>query len=145
MKIEFNRATMHDVEGIISLCNECFSERTDTGYARRVFAETKSDPNQIYVNGVLDGVIIAHAKVTVIPTMYEEMGTYAIINHFCVKEEYRRKHIATDLLNAVVDICKGMGCKRMCLWSKNFRVGAHAFYKKYGFELLEAGFFQKDL
>ena len=145
MELTFRRATVEDVPGIIALCNECFSERTNVDSAIWVFNATSYDTNQIYLNGEFGGRIIAHAKITVIQTIYGEMGTYAVLNHVCVKPEYRRQHIATALLNEIVKICKTLGCKRMCLWSKNFRTDAHEFYKKLGFELLEAGFFQKDI
>ena len=145
MKVEYKIAGQEDVEGIIALCNECFFEKTDLSYAKKVFDETKSDPNQIYVNGVMNGEIIAHGKLTIVPTMYGEMATYALLNHFCVREKYRRNHIATGLMSELIKIAKSRNCKTMCLWSKNFRVAAHAFYKKSGFELVEAGFFSKDI
>ena len=145
MKVKYEIASAKDVPGIISLCNECFNEKTDLAYAEKVFAATASDPNQIYVNGVAGGEIIAHGKLTIIPTMYGDMATYALLNHFCVKEQYRRHHIATGLMAELVKISKAKNCKNICLWSKNFRVAAHAFYKKYGFELVEAGFFSKDI
>ena len=145
MKVEFRRVTAEDVPGTIELCNECFNEKTDLDYASRVFNETRNDPNQIYVNGVMNGEIVAHAKITIVPTMYGEMATYAMLNHFCVKEKYRRNHIATGLMSELLKISKAKGCKNICLWSKNFRVAAHSFYKKSGFELLEAGFFTKDI
>ena len=145
MEVKFKRVTVKDINGTIALCDECFLEKTDLAYATKVFNETSSDPNQIYINGVFGNEIVAHAKITVIPTMYGPMGTYALLNHVCVKEKYRRHHIATGLLNEIIKICKSMNCKNICLWSKNFRVAAHAFYKKSGFELLEAGFFSKDI
>lgn len=145
MEVLFRRATSEDVTSIIELCNECFSEETSLEYANRVFEETKNDKNQIYLVGIVDGKIIAHTKITIIPTMYEKMNTYSIINHVCVKEEYRRHNIATLMLDEVTKICKEMGCKAMELWSNNFRQPAHACYKKYGFIVNDAKFFSKDI
>lgn len=145
MNIKFSIATIDDVEKIVDLCNECFSENTSYEYAREVFEKTKDDPNQIYVIGSLDGKVIAHTKITIIPTMFEGMETYSILNHVCVKEEYRRHRIATNLLNEVTKICKEKGCISIKLWSGNFRKAAHACYKDYGFEPFECGFFQKKI
>ena len=111
MEVVFRRATSEDVPGIIELCNECFNEETSLEYANKVFEETKNDKNQIYLVGLIDGKIIAHTKITIIPTMYEKMNTYSIINHVCVKEEYRRHNIATLMLDEVTKICKKMNCK----------------------------------
>lgn len=141
----FKEASIDDVEDIISLCNECFEENTDVNYAKKIFEETKNDKNQIYVIGIIDQKIIAHAKITIIPTIYENMNTYAILNHVCVKPEFRRHNIATKLLDEVSEICKRKKCKAMELWSMNFREAAHACYKKYGFVVNDAKFFSKDL
>ena len=108
------------------------------------FAVKNSD-NDIYVVGRVNGQVVAHAKVTVLKTMYEEMNTYAILNHVCVKSELRRHNIATKMLDYITDICKQHKCVKMALWSKNVRVAAHACYKNYGFDLDEAGFFSKKI
>lgn len=143
--IKFRRATIDDIKGIIDLCNECFEENTSMEYATRVFKETMNDKNQIYLVGIVDEKIVAHTKITIIPTMYEKMNTYAIINHVCVKPEYRRHNFATLMLDEVTVICKEMGCKAIELWSNNFRQPAHACYKKYGFIVNDAKFFSKDI
>ncbi|MBP3635354.1 MAG: GNAT family N-acetyltransferase [Bacilli bacterium] len=145
MDIKFKVATIDDVYDIVDLTNECFFEKTDKEYARKVFEQTKDDKNQIYVIGRLNDKIIAHTKITIIPTMFEGMETYAILNHVCVKEEYRRHKIATHLLDEISKICKEKGCISIKLWSGNFRKAAHACYKDYGFEPFECGFFQKQL
>ena len=114
-------------------------------YASKVYEETKNDPNNIYIVGVIDGKIIAHTKISIIKTIYEDMNTYAILNHVCVKEEYRRHQIATKMLDVVTQICLQKCVKKLELWSKNVRVAAHACYKKYGFHLDDAGFFSKEI
>lgn len=145
MKTNFRIATFDDVEEIIDLCNECFNENTNIKYAKRIFYETKDDKNQIYLVGEMENKIVAHAKITIIPTMYEDMNTYAILNHVCVKGEYRRHNIATKMLDEISKICRENNCKCMELWSKNFRIPAHECYKKYGFKVIDAAFFAKDL
>lgn len=145
MEAKFSIAQLKDVDEIIDLCNECFFEETDKEYARGVFEKTKDDENQIYVIGRIDGKVVAHTKITIIPTMFDGMDTYAILNHVCVKEEYRRHKIATDMLEFVTDICKEKGCISIKLWSGNQREAAHACYKEYGFKSFACGFFQKKI
>lgn len=145
MEVIFKKASLENVEGIIALCNECFNENTSLSYAKKVFEQTANDSNQIYLIGMVDDTIIAHTKITIIPTMYEEMNTYAILNHVCVKEEFRRHNIATKMLDEVTKICEEMGCKTIELWSKNFRVPAHTCYKRYGFVAEDATFFAKKI
>lgn len=145
MEVRFREATLKDVEAIITLCNECFNENTNIDYARQIFLQTVLDSNQIYVVGEVDGKMVAHAKITVIPTMYEKMNTYSILNHVCVKPEYRRHNIATKLLVECERISKEKDCVMMELWSNNFRKPAHACYKQYGFVKNDATFFSKEI
>lgn len=145
MEVKFRIAQEKDIEEIIQLCNEVFVETTSIEYALKVFKETKDDPNSIYLVGIANQKIVAHAKISIIRTMYERMNTYAILNHVCVKEEYRRHNIATKMLIEIEKICKERGCKTMELWSNNVRIAAHSCYKKYGFNLDDAGFFSKEV
>lgn len=145
MEVKFRKATIDDVSDIVSLCNEVFFEETSMDYALNSFKRTMNNPNDIYLVGEVEGKIIAHAKITIIETMYEKMNIYAILNHVCVKEEYRRHNIATKMLIEIEKICKENNVKTMELWSNNVRVPAHACYKKYGFGLDDAGFFSKPV
>lgn len=145
MEVKFRLATSNDVEEIIKLCNECFNENTSIDYAKKVYAQTEHDENQIYIVGEIDGKIIAHTKITIIPTIYEKMNTYSILNHVCVKPEYRRHNIATKMLDECVKICKEKNCVAMELWSMNFRYAAHECYKNYGFVVNDAKFFSKEI
>lgn len=145
MKVEFRIASSSDVEGIIKLCNECFEEETSMDYAKKVFEETKDSKDDVYVVGEINGEIIAHAKVTIIRTIYEKMNTYAILNHVCVRPDYRRHKIASKMLDYITEISKERGAVAMELWSMNFRTAAHACYKEYGFHQDEAGFFSKKI
>lgn len=144
MKVDFRVADEKDVKKIIDLCNECFFENTEYDKALEIFKKTHDDKN-IYLVGEIEGNVVAHAKITVIPTIYEPMGTYAILNHVCVKPEYRRQKIATKMLDEISKICVNRGCNKMELWSNNVRIPAHACYKNYGFTLDDAGFFSKEL
>jgi len=121
MEITFRKARLEDVEGLIGLCNECFNEETSVEYAMDLFKKTEADPNNIYLIGILEGEIIAHTKLTIIRTIFENMNTYAILNHVCVKPEYRRHNLATRMLEIVEQICIDQGCKTLKLWSNNVR------------------------
>lgn len=145
MDVNFRIATVDDIGKIIQLCDECFNEQTDLEYARKIFLETQNNPSDIYIIGEVDGNVIAHMKVTVIKTIYNPMGIYSILNHVCVKPEYRRHGLATKMLDYVTEICRKHNCNKMELWSKNVRTAAHACYYNYGFELDDAGFFSKEI
>lgn len=143
--IIFRKATLNDLEDILTLCDNCFDEVNDVEYARRIYLNNMFDKNQIYIVGLKDDEIVAHAKVNIIPTIYKDMNTYAILNHICVKPELRREKIGTKLLDECFKIAKEHNCVCVELWSKNFREAAHKLYHKYGFEVMDAKFFTKDI
>lgn len=145
MEVTFRPAVRADLEDIIALTNECFGENTPLEYAEKVWEQTEDDPNTIYLNGYLGSQLVAHVRIAIIPTIYEEMNTFAILNHVCVKPDVRRQHLGTRLLDETFRLCKERGVKTIELWSKNFREAAHALYHKYGFEVMDAKFFSKDL
>jgi len=145
MEVQFREATFNDVEAIIKLCNECFKENTNLEYAKKIYKENEHDDKQIYLVGEVDNIIVAHSKITIIPTIYEKMGTYSILNHVCVKPEYRRNNIATKMLKECEKISKARNCVAMELWSNNFRQAAQECYKQYGFIVNDAKFFSKEI
>ena len=144
-QVNFRKATIDDITGIVELCNECFEENTNLEKAKEIFKRTENNENEYYLVGIINEKIIAHSKITVIPTIYENMGTYAILNHVCVKPELRRHKIGTLMLQECEKIAKSKNCKAMELWSMNFRIAAHECYKKYGFVVNDAKFFSKEI
>lgn len=145
MDIIIKKMALEDLEDTLKLCDKCFDEKTDVGFAKKTFLEYEKNENHIYLIAKVEQRIVGHLKITVVPTIYGPMATYAILNHVCVDPEYRRHHIGTKLLDEATDICKKNGCKTVELWSKNFREAAHAMYKKYGFIAQDAVYFKKEL
>ena len=144
MELHFRFAKEEDIRELIDVCNECFDETTNYDEALHIFRKTKQDSNQLYLIGLLNGKIVAHTKITIIPTIFGSMATFAILNHVCVLPSFRRHHIADYMMQVVYKVCKQRDCKSIKLWSCNFRQPAHKFYYKSGFEVLDAKFFEFD-
>lgn len=145
MKIKFKIADASHIHAIVDLCNECFDEITTYEKADRIYKENCHDKNQIYLIGEVDGKIIAHTRIAIIPTIFTGMDTFAILNHVCVKPDYRKHRIATHMLDAVEKICEQRNCVAIKLWSRNFRIPAHTCYKKFGFVPEDATFFSLEI
>lgn len=145
MEVEFRIAGFEDLRAIVNLCNEIFNESTQIDEAQRIYNETKNNKDNIYLVGLVNNEVVAHMKITIIRTIYDSMNNYAILNHVCVKEEYRRCGIATKMLDYGTNICLNRGCSSLKLWSNNYREAAHACYKEYGFIVEDAKFFKKDI
>lgn len=144
MEVKFMIADVSKIRGIVDLCNECFDEETNYDEAIQLFNEYK-DRNQIYIIGEYEGKIIAHTRIAVVPTIFKDMNTFAILNHVCVKPEFRKHHIATKMLEVVREVCKNHGCTAMKLWSRNYRIPAHTCYKSFGFVADDSTFFSIEI
>ena len=144
MEISFKEVGPGAAAEVTSLTNECFNENASTD-AVKSFIEAHQNKNQIYLAGYLENTLVAFALISIIETPFPGMDTYAILNHVCVKPEYRRHHLGTKLLTEVEKICEGKGVNSLKLWSKNFRIPAHALYQKFGFKIVDAKFFEKEL
>lgn len=145
MDIEIKEMTLADIENTLELCDLCFEESTDLEHAKSIFEQYADDPNHLYLIGTCDDRVIAHLKITIVPTIYGPMSTYAILNHVCVHPDYRRSHYGTKMLDAAIEICKDKNVHSVELWSKNFRAAAHALYEQYGFIAQDAKYFKKIL
>lgn len=145
MEIKFREANIDDVSKIVALCDECFEEKTDIKMAEQNFFKTKNSDNDIYVIGEYKGEVVAHAKITVVVTMFEKTGVFSFLNHVCVSKKCRGFGIATELLNVCEKISRNHGCSEMRLWSLNKRVDAHSCYTKFGFIELDAKCFSKKI
>lgn len=146
MGVQFKLAEREDIAELVDLMNECFDETTSYDFARKVFLETENDPNQIHLIGLHDsGKIAAYCKITIIPCLSSPMETFAIFNHVCVKPEFRREHIGTQLMQESERLAREHGANMLALWSGNQRQPAHALYKKFGFEIFDGPFFEKIL
>lgn len=146
MGVQFRLLKNEDIDELVDLMNECFGESTKITFARKVFLETENDPNQIHLVGLHDsGKIAAYCKITIIPCLSSPMETFAILNHVCVKPEFRREHIGTHLLTEAERLAREHGAHQLALWSGNQRQAAHALYKKFGFEIFDGPFFEKEL
>ncbi len=145
MEVQFWIANESHIEKIVKLCNECFEENTSVDKALEIYNKNKHDQNQIYLIALCNEEIIAHTRIQIVPTIFEGMDTFAILNHVCVKNEYRKHKIGTKLLQITEKICKDRGCASIKLWSNNFRTPAHSCYKKFGFVINDAAFFSKEI
>ena len=145
MQAIFRPVTIDDIPALVGLTNECFSENTSIEKAEQLFRAQVDDQDSIYLAGFLENQLVAFARIAIVRTPFDGMGTYAILNHVCVKPEFRRHHLGTALLSTAEDLCRDSGCSSIKLWSKNFRVPAHALYQKFGFHIINAKFFEKEL
>ncbi len=68
---------------------------------------------------------------------------YCYINYVCVKEKYRRYHIATELLKRVEELCREENISYIELTSNQERFAAQELYKKNGYEKRDTNVYRR--
>jgi GNAT superfamily N-acetyltransferase len=99
------------------------------GIARR---KTSSDL-QAYLCASVGQKAIGFGSLTIKNNLWQA-GYLGHIDEFVVDAEYRGRGVGTRLLTRLVELAREHGCRRVELDSAFERVGAHAFYKRHGFE-----------
>ena len=69
---------------------------------------------------------------------------YFYINYVCVKNNYRRLHVATKLLEKAIELCKEENALYIELTSNPSRLEAHSLYEKLGFKIRCTDVFRKE-
>ncbi len=97
----------------------------------------RNDPEQDIVVAVIDGVICGFAIIHHIykpESPFMKVRDFLDIDEFCVDEAYRRKGVATGLIEFIKAYAKEKGFHRIELNMWEFNQGALAFYETAGFE-----------
>ncbi|MCH5156370.1 MAG: ribosomal protein S18-alanine N-acetyltransferase [Clostridiales bacterium] len=110
---------LHEIE------KACFGK--DAWSINNLVSEYRNEYSHIY-GEVVDGKVIAYVCVR---TIYEE----AQICNIAVMPDYRRKGIATRLLETVAEVAKQQGCERCELEVNVENIPAVELYKKCGYEI----------
>jgi ribosomal protein S18 acetylase RimI-like enzyme len=67
---------------------------------------------------------------------YSKWNNRMIVWELHVKEEFRRRHIGTLLMNRAVEVARERGARMLVLETQSCNVPAIRFYLKFGFELI---------
>lgn len=101
----------------------------------RRFLETSwTEELECYL-AVDDGTVVGGCAVAVqkvLPSNKNPAGTQAYLHNMFVEPEYRRRGIATALLEHIVDVCRRRGIKRFVLHATDM---GRPIYERMGFEI----------
>ena len=110
-----------------------FSKEEDIIHLNKLLIETKSCYNKINQNPfckciVYDDINIKGA------IFFEEIYEKVDIDYVIVNNNYRRKGVASKLLEYLIDYCKEKSISNITLEVNENNIAAINLYKKYGFE-----------
>lgn len=119
-----------DVKQVAAIEKKIFS----IPWSEKAFSDSLKNENTVYVVAGIANEIVAYCGAYI---SYEEAG----ISNVAVKEEFRRKNIAENMLSKLFDECKKRGVSDITLEVRETNVSAICLYEKLGFE--EAGIRKK--
>lgn len=106
----------------------------DSVQAGRVWESILSDRRTSYLVAEIAGEVVGACCLVVVPNLTRGLRSFAVIENVIVHPQWRRKGIATRLLEAAVACARAEGCYKAMLMSNRKRVEAHPLYRACGFE-----------
>jgi N-acetylglutamate synthase-like GNAT family acetyltransferase len=132
MDIEIRDAASEDAAALAVLLDQLGYPSTQAEVARRLanLASTGSDECLVALrNGEVVGMAAVHVSATLV-----DDNLVAKLSAIVVDRRYRRLGIGEALLSAVEQRARKIGCSLIFLTTADRRDGAHAFYRRIGFE-----------
>ncbi|TAL27360.1 MAG: GNAT family N-acetyltransferase [Nitrospirae bacterium] len=144
MNILIRKARNDDFNNIVELFKQLWPDKKSnpkrllTAFTSMILSE-----NYELLCAEKDGVVIGFCSLLLSHNFWVE-GNILYITTFIIDEKYRNQGIGKKLMEAVNEIAREKGCKKIELESGFHRKDAHTFYGKMGFDK-RAYFFSRDV
>lgn len=143
----FRRATRADLPAIVDLIADDdvngWREKPGAplleGYVK-AFEAIDADPNNELIIGEIDGLPVATAQITFVPSLTQQGSWRSIIEGVRVSSKVRSRGVGEKLIDHMLGLARARGCPSSQLTTSNARTRAHAFYARIGFEKTHLGF-----
>lgn len=135
MEINIKLSQEEDFDQIFELLKQFWPNQSlDKLAMEQIYLKGLRSNNQTYlVAATKDNKIIGFVSLYIKNNLWQ-CGNLSHIDELIVDQDYRKKGIATLLLNKIIVEAKKNDCKRVELDSAFHREAAHEFYKRKGFE-----------
>ena len=100
----------------------------------RIWHEIQRNPGVHYFITELEGQITAACILTITPSIIRGGMGYGLIEHVVTHQDFRRRGLAQELMEFVLDFAWKRGCTEVMLLSGSDLVPAHALYEKLDFD-----------
>ena len=130
-----------DLVGLLEVYDEARAADPTSQEHETWQAMLRTDNLTVYCAEVT-GQLVGTATLLLMPNLTYACEPTAFIEAVVVREQWRRRGIATAMLERVLDDARAAGCNKVQLLSHKRHVddGGHALYEKLGFEAEAEGF-----
>ena len=120
-----------DLRHIIEIENRSFTDP----WTLSMFNSHFSSKSGVTLVAVYEGELCAYINAYVLDGDSEKLDGECEIANIAVAPEFRRKHVACKLIEAVMSIAAKRNCSKSFLEVRESNLAAQSFYLKYGFEV----------
>jgi len=132
--VEIRGCTIDDFDAIVPLLQQLWPGKPlHRESLRRVVERALGSESQCYLCAVEDGRVVGFGSMTFMNSLWVE-GPLAYVDELVVEERSRGRGIGGRLTNAMTELARKRGAKRIELDSAFHRKEAHRFYEESGFE-----------
>lgn len=134
----------HDLAGVLALHAgvDPHEPPAPTELERQTWARVLATADVAVLVAEVDGLVVGTASMIIMPNVTYDCAPTAFIEAVVVAEPYRRRGIATALVQRALGDARAVGCDKVQLWSHKRHAddGAHQLYRNLGFEAEAEGF-----
>lgn len=134
---------MSDLGAIGRLHAHFWGETSDPGSMADVLARLDGHPDYALLAAHIDGDCVGTATGVVCHGLYGGADSYLVIEDVVVDPAYRRRGVATALLDELERFARERSCKQIILMTETCRDDALALYESAGFSARWTGFKKK--
>jgi len=132
-----------DLAAIARLHAHFWGEVSDVDAMAQTLARLDADPDHAVLAARIDGECVGTATGVVCHGLYGGSDSYLVIEDVVVDPDYRRRGVATRLLEELERFARQRACNQMILLTESVREDAVALYRSAGFEARWTGFKKK--
>jgi len=141
MDVVIEDLKFNQIDEVYALTKSVFNEAYDLDGIKNLYNKIHEDRKTYrFLVAILDGKIVGYTSCAMSYNLFDGPCPFMTLWWVCVHPDYRRQKIATKLLDKAEEIAKENNCDMICFLSEDFRLDAHEFYIKNGYNMNSKGF-----
>ena len=133
--MEFRQLTASDLPSLLELYRQLDADDAESTaeHSMEVWKEIEDDPDIRYFGAVDGGRVVSSCYAAYIPNLPRGNRGICFIENVITDKEYRRRGLASRVIDMAVAFAKERHCYKVILQSGIARTEAHRFYESKGF------------
>ena len=134
--MEFRELRVSDLPSLLELYRQLDpdDEACPAEQSGRIWKEIEDNGNIRYFGAIDDGRVVSTCYAVYIPNLTRGNRGICFIENIVTDREYRKRGLASRVIDLAIDFAKEQHCYKVILQSGNARTEAHRFYTGKGFD-----------